>query len=381
MKIKQSSDIAFIANDKMLQAAFAKVTGITLYVDCLENERKHILACVGKSLYVIGITPDAFACVRLDDVEVEHEGSVSFDIKTVQGLLKNAGSVRVTVDEGRLAIKAIKGRYKANTEFQEVEDVDIMMVADNMETDKIKPLKADVIKSLRDGFKHCSLTNFYSDEVILAYVDITKSGVSIATADNFHVAWFTEELKTGLNTRFTMPSKTFHVIDKFMEDTDAAFDLGSGKLRVVGDSFVLSLPEVQSDVESFELVPSYVNGLSKPTTSIVYDRKDMQSLDNMFTIMDEDTKMELKIKDDKSRISLSTRSGSVSDAFTIKKKGKDCVAHIDPRIFNDLFKATVSSTIPMTFHAGGKGASSCFQFKTRPTKTSQLIQIGTYYDE
>lgn len=381
MKIKTSPDLKFTTTDKALISAFQKVSSITFYVDCLDSERKHLMVSYKGKAYVIGITPDAFACVLLSDTEVEAEGGVAFDLKVVQGLIKNVGTVEVYTDSGKLHFKATKGRYKANTEYVEVEPVDANTIKEFSSSESTTALSPEVIESLKEGLNSCELTNFYSDETILAFIDIGKTAISVACADNFHVAWYQNNIKTKTQARFAIPARTFSIVDKFVAGNKVEFGIGSGRMCIVGEEFILSLPEVQTEDDMFELVPTYVDSLDKSSTTIMISKSDMRSLENMFAITDEDTKLQMTLKDQKVKISLSTRSGGVSDMFKVKMKGTNRTVHIDPRIFNDLFKRVKNDDIPMSFHVGPKGASSCFMMKTAPSETSTLIQIGTFYDE
>jgi hypothetical protein len=381
MKLNPSPDLSLTSTDKAFISALQKVSSITFYVDCLDSERSHYVT-VNKGIpYIIGITSDAFACVRIEDSEGYSDGTVGFDLKVVQGLLKNVGPINIKTTEGKLHMSAVKGRYKASTEFIEFDESNVTIVRNYMSAENSNSIDPDIIAALREGLKSCELTNFYSDDTILAYIRLSKGNVSVACADNFHVALYNHKVKNKLSMKFAIPSRTFSVIDKFISGNKATIDIGLGRMRVAGENFVLCLPEVQVEDELFELVPSYIESLGKTVTRITFSRSDMKALDNMFAITDEDTKLQIAVREGKAKISLTTRAGSVSDIFKVEMKGKPRVAHIDPRIFNDLFKKISDDEIPMEFYIGDKGASSCFKFSTSPSEDANLIQIGTFYDE
>ncbi|MNV25350.1 hypothetical protein D3C71_1164460 [compost metagenome] len=81
------------------------------------------------------------------------------------------------------------------------------------------------------------------------------------------------------------------------------------------------------------------------------------------------------------KVNMTTKSGSVSDSFKAEVNGESRSVHIDPRIFNDLFKKVSGKEVPMEFFGGNKGTSSCFRIVSSLSKSARLTQIGTFYDE
>lgn len=381
MKISIKPQLSFSAKVKDLQAAIAKVLSITSFVDCLDTERQIAMIVSEGKAYIAGITPDAFACVSITTESDNKDGALMFDPVIVQGLIKGRDELNISGDKSNLILSAVKGRYTAQTEIVLLEKADTMRIERAFETTKAKKLKSDVISAIRTGIKAAELTNFYSDEVILAYVKIGESGVVIECADNHHVSRYQDKTASKVTLRFAIPTRTFSLIDRFIGDADAQFALDGQQLCVRGEGFVVSLPETQVEAEMFDVVGQYLKSLKNPKTIIKFNPEAMKTVENMFAITTEDTRMTFDVSGKGVKVNMTTKSGSVSDAFKAEVNGEARSVHIDPRIFNDLFKKVSGKEVPMEFFGGAKGMSSCFRIVSVQSKSARLTQIGTFYDE
>lgn len=381
IKIKGSPKLEFAANAKDIQSAIAKVQSITQFVDCFDTDRKHLLIVSGENAYVAGLTPDAFAFCIISNSTGMSDGAFIFDSKVLIGLVKGRDGLSISCDGSKVKVSSTKGRYNATTDITEVDEVDLFRAQTVLEEGKAKKFTSQVIEAIRTGVKAAELTNFYSDEVILALVTVRNDGVTVSCGDNFHVSLYEAEVESKTKLRFALQTKTFALIDKFIGDDDAKFSLDGTQFRVTGKGFAVSLPEVQVDSDMFGLVPGYLKSLGKPKTQIMFDREALKVMDNMAAITSEDTKMAFKVGSKSIAMSLTTRTGTVEEAFKAKIKGDPRTSHIDPRIFNDLFKKVKGDSVPVSFFSGDKGTASSFRIVSKQSETSTLTQVGTFYDE
>ena len=150
-----------------------------------------------------------------------------------------------------------------------------------------------------------------------------------------------------------------------------------------GKTYTVSLPSVQVESEMFGIVRGYLKSLPEQTAEIKFTSAGYAAVDNMFTISDEETKLALEINPKgKVSVSLTTGTGTVSDAFKSEVSGKALTARIDPRIFADLFgKVKDRDKLPMRFYASrNKGRASSFVISASTDKAKAYL-VGTYYDE
>lgn len=382
MQISTKSKMAFTASAKNIQQAINKVQSITKFVDCFDAERIHALAVIDKKAYIVGLTPDAFALVEIDGAVGIKPGAVSFSAEVVVGLIKGRDDLEVSSDKA-LSIKAIKGKYHANVEFFQLEDADGMRINDALSRQKAKELEPKTIAAIRKGVKATELTNFYDpNSPILARVRVTEKSVSVLAADNYHIAYYNDKIKSKIKLQFAIPTKTFNLIDRFIGEDKAEFVFGDGKVRVQGKHFIISLPETQTGEDEFGLYLEYLKNIPEATTTFDFNSAGFKTIENMFAIINEDTKMTLSVVKDAVKIEMSTKGGAVKDAFKTKMKGKEKDIRIDPRIFQDLFKQVDGKIVPMSIHLPKtKGQSGGFKIESDKSETATLIQVGTFHDE
>ncbi len=381
MKISKNPALSFSANAKDVALAISRVHSLNQTVNCLDTDRFMLMAVIEKNPYIIGITPDSFAMQKIQNADVSSEGAFVFDVTTINGLLKNRDGISITGDKSSITIAALKGKYTARTEIAEIADEHIMRIKASTESQKANKLKSAVIEAIRNGVKCAELTNFYSDDVILAFITVGEKGIRVDCADNFHVASYVDKTPSERKFRIALPVKTFTLIDKFIGESDAKFSTDESQLRVEGKDFTVIMPATQVDEDMFDLVPSYLKTLTKPITEFNLTAEALKITDNIFAIITEDTKMSLTVKSKSAKIEMTTRNGSVSESFKVAATGREHVAHIDPKIFGDLIKKIKGDELPFSFFEGAKGTTGCFRVISRPSKTSRLTQIGTFYAE
>jgi hypothetical protein len=382
MKISQSPNLQFEAQAKELQQAIQKVVSITSFVDCLDTERRHAMLVSDGKAYIVGITPDAFACVCVGKSAGGKNGAFIFEPAKVQGLIKNRDGLSISGDKAELIVQALKGKYRATTELQLLDDADIVRLKDVFNPPKSKKLSREVIKAIREGIKAASLTNFYTDDIILSFVKVSEKGVVIESADNFHLSQYKAKVKSDVTLRFAIPTRTFNMLDRFIGDSEPKISLNGSQLCIRGDDYVVSVPEIQEDEFKFSMVAEFLKSLPAPSMTVTFNPESLKAVDNMFAIVTEDTKMAMQFKDKGIKMKMLTKSGSVEDACKAQIKGDPRTIHVDPRILKDLFDKIKDDEVPMNlFKARNKGATSTFCIVTQPAKGVQLTQLGTFYDE
>src|SRR5690606_10326515 len=152
-------------------------------------------------------------------------------------------------------------------------------------------------------------------------------------------------------------------------------------LRVGGPQCIIIMPATQVDSSMYSIVPNYLKGLTDPLVEFNLDSAALKITDNIFAIITEDTKMSMAVSKKSVKINMNTRNGSVSDSFKVVAKGKEHIAHIDPKIFGDLIKRVSGDEVPFAFFDGSRGTTGCFRITSHPNKSARLTQIGTFYAE
>jgi DNA polymerase III sliding clamp (beta) subunit (PCNA family) len=364
-----------------LGSAINRVMSITQYVDCLETERAHLLAVIKGKAYVVGITPTAFACINLPTAKDCKPGTVSFDTKSVTGLIKNVSDITLSTDGSMLEIKGVKTRYRAKIEVQEVLESTFVRFEEASSLGEGNPLPTDVIRYIRSGVKHTRLENTYDEgEEMLSLIEVTGKSVRVISYDNFHASMYAVKVKSKRTMRLAIPTKAFSLIDKFIGDNDVAFEFTDSSVIVSCDDFIVSLPEQQVEDEIFRMIPDYIQSFKGPESEFSLTGTEMAPIKNMMVVSDKDTRMTIKIGKKSFDLSLETQSGSVSDSFKVKASGRGSVVHTDPRLFLDLLSGASTDEIQFSFFAGKKGQSSNLTLKST-VGDARLYQVCAVYDE
>jgi len=391
IKVKTNSDFGFVCESKKLSASIAKALVVSSFSNSGEDDKHHMLVSSDGNLYVIGYSSETFILLQVPDVKTDGNGSLEFVPNILQGLVKNRNELAFSFSKGRLEFKATQGKYAGSINTNTVDEDQLPHLKRMMQV-KSKSggsISGVMLEEIRKGVKCADLKDYYNDEQILCAIRVRDGSLDVSSHDNFHMSYYKSEVDTADNFSLAVPVVTFKLIDKFISDEkeDADFHLDNKQFKIVGKSYMISLPPVQVDEDYFDRVPGYIKTLKNPLVEMKFNSDAIQTVDNMFTISDDDTRLTLTVnRNGKVDIALATDNGKISDAFVskgVKIDGEKEVAFmIDPRIFADLFgKVRDRKEVPMRlFSKRNKGVSSCFMISAS-TKTTKAFLVGTYYEE
>lgn len=377
MKLIDSQNLSFNAVGKEIVAAFSRVKAVVTYVKA--DDAKFVIACMRGEVYAIGTSTDAMAAIRIKDAEAVTEGTIAIDADLLCGVVKNRAALHCIMS-GKLKINEVKGRYNAQVEPLNFDDKDIVLLQQYLTPTRAESLSPEQIAVMKVGVKQVALQNFFSDEELLALIDIREKRIVISCFDSYHLAEYAYKSKSPMKLKMALPIKAFDLIDKFVGTGKAKFESANGRLRVAGPEFLLSIPETQAEDEMYATTGLYKKLLVKTASSFVFDTNAIGSVENMFALVEKDTKMTMKIGRKEIGIEVSTPRGSVSDSFKAPVEGDSMDIHVDPRIFMDLFrKVKDKKTVPLALHHV-RGAASSFAFQTESDKAT-LTLIGSFETE
>lgn len=392
ISIDIKSPFAFECESKSLIAGINKAVTVSAFSNSNDSEKHHFLIASESKLFVVGYSTETFICLCLNGVKVEGSGSIGFVPQILIGLIKNRSALRFSFDKGALSINAITGKYSASMNTVAVTE-DHTPHIERMLRAKSKgagsSMSSTLLQEIRKGVKLADLKDYYNDEQILCAIRVNKGVLDVSSHDNFHMAYYKAKVSSKNSFELAIPVTTFKLLDRFIadEEEDADFFLDSKHFRIVGKTYMVSLPPVQVDDDYFDRVPGYVKALKNPMVELKFDGAAINTVDNMFTISDDDTRLSLSVNEKGNvGISLSTENGKISDGFkskSVKIDGAKKVDFmIDPRIFADLFsKVRDRKEVPMRLYSKrNKGVSSCFMISAS-AGDSKAFLVGTYYEE
>lgn len=385
---ESKSSFSFTCDSSKLAKAITKVVTVADFSKGNEDKAVHLIAAYKGALFLIGYSTETFSAFQIEGVKTSGDGSFAFTSKTLLGLIKNRAELEFKFDKGRLHFAAIKGKYSGDIAAIATPPEAVILVNKSLKIEKQKTttVTGDLLKVLREALKSCNLTNLFEvGDPINCQIRAKDGILDVSAYDNVHVAYFKSKIDSKANFKMSLPINMFNLIDRFTstEGEQVEFILGSKAFVAFGDSYIISLPPVQVEDAVYEMAINYIKMLKDPVAELVFKEDGIKTVDNMFTIADESSKLALTISNKgKAQISLSNDSGTIVDEFKtdakVKGKSDKLTAMIDPRVFGDLFGKCSGKEVPMTLYAGkDKNVSSAFMI-TAHTKGTKTYLIGSY---
>lgn len=386
----ESKPFSFTCNGADLVKAISKISSVAESSKSNEDKAAYVLASHEKHLFVLGYSADNFSIFQLPGVKTSGNGSFEFHPKTLTGLIKNRNELEFEFKEGRLHFKVTKGKYAADIVTSET-PASIRSAANEKakgdgSKNKSTTISGEMLTSLRAAIKTCNLENLFDVGTNLNCLIRAANGVlEVSCADPVHLAYYKAKIDKSAKFKMSFSAKLFSIIDKFVtsEGEDVDFVFNDNKFVVFGKSYLIDLPPVQTDDGQFDIAPNYIKMLKEPLVGFTFKEDGIKTVENMFTIADVSSRLQVDISSKGVGVSLSTESGSISDKFKTEVKGKiDKISVLlDPRIFSDLFSKVAKKEIYLSlFKRVKKDSSSAFMI-TDSTPTSKTYLVGTYYED
>lgn len=388
--IESKKPFSFTCDSAVLAKAISKVVTVADFSKGSEDRSVCLIASYKNNLFVIGYSTETFSAFHVEGVEASVDGSFAFEPKTLLGLIKGRSELAFTYENGRLNFSAVKGKYAANLVTSATPPEAMVLANSRLRVEKKKSTTLDstMLDSLRSAMAACNLQDIYGAGAINSYIHVNKGILEVSAYDNSHMAYYKSKVSNAVEFKMALPILMFNLIDRFVSDAkeDVDFVVSGKHLLVFGRTYLLSLPPVQAEDNNYKIAVGYLKGLKSPVGTLSFKEAGIKTVDNMFTIADENSRLILTVSGKgKAIISLNNESGSISDEFKtdaeVNNKAGKIVAMIDPRVFADLFRKCSGDEIPMNLYkSGDKSKASSFVI-TQTTKTSKAYWIGTYSEE
>lgn len=385
---ESKNSFSFRCDSGDLSKAITKVVTVADFSKGNEDKAVHLIASYKGALFLIGYSTETFSAFQIDGVKTTGDGSFAFTAKTLLGLIKNRSELEFKFEKGRLYFSATKGKYSGDIAATATPPEAVILVNKSLKIEKQKTttVTGDLLKVLREALKNCNLTNLFEiGDPINCQIRAKDGVLDVSAYDNVHIAYFKSKIDSKANFKMSLPINMFNLIDRFTstEGEQVEFILGGKAFVAFGDSYIISLPPVQVEDSVYEMAINYIKQLKNPTAELVFKEEGIKTVDNMFTIADETSRLALTVSSKgKAQISLSNDAGKIVNEFKteskINAKVDKLTALIDPRVFGDLFSKCSSKEVPMQmFQSKDKDVSSSFMI-TNHTKGSKTYLIGSY---
>ena len=387
----KNSNFSFIADANVLAKQLAKMVSVTSFSSASDSECHHIMIANKGSVYLVGYSPETFVSVKLDVIEKPRTGGfLEFDVVSLQGLIKRRSELHIAFEDNQLKINAVKGKYSCYLKTVEVPPEYIARINKGLaQKSNSTELSVSDMQELKEALSHTSLKSIYAtdkDSGLLCYITVSGGKLSVSAMDDLHMALYRASVNSKAKFQLALSSSMFNLIFKFIEDEEnAKFALGSNGMSVFGESFVISLPPIQTEDIKFSLVQQFLKSVSsKRKCGFCLPNSAFDTIDNMNALAKNKEKFKFVLnKKGAVKITIDTDNGSVSDMFKVSdsdsKEGHKW--NVDPLMFYDLYKKlkSLGSDIPIELYRPNVKDGAAFLItKVKLSKSSNVILVGTH---
>lgn len=320
IKVKSSS-LVQVLNRVDLVTKFSDVD------DTLTNVHL-VVACEGQ-VFVLGRTPDTFIAHWVPDAESSNDGAFNVDPKQLKGLVDKRDELTLDFDGSAVEIAAVKGKYSATFKTKALSSEQIPLVSEGLRhhIKRGTEMPDTLIAALRKGVSLTKVRDCYTPTTpVVCRVSFDGAELEVTSRTNWHASRFVTKIdkktaKKSSQFRFSLSVGMFELLDRVLADQPAVFSADTTQFAAESESFVLTLPPIQSSDVDYSLVREYFEALKKPLISSVFAEGLGSALNNIKSFVGKKEKpaVTITIAPKRATIAFANDNGSLSDAIKISK--------------------------------------------------------------
>lgn len=338
-----SSKLTF--NGKFMTEVLKRVDSVTRFSESADTlTHSHLLVCYKGDVFIVGRTPDTFVCHEVNGATSETDTVFNIDPKHLLGLINKREMLDVEYRYPMVSMKEQKGRYKSEFKVQQLSPEQIPMVEEGLRhhIQGGHTMSREVIEKMNDGIKLTRIKDHITDETIICRVMCDGRTMKVISPGDWTATQYISDLKKEVEAfRFSMTGQMFDLVNKFCGDEKVTFHVDSSAFTAEAESFVMTLPPVQSTDEDYRFIDNMFSDLGKPITEMKVKGDFLAPFLNIGSIMDSKGNVFAQIKAAKQRLTIKfgNDKGSVQDALKLGKEvKKEIEALLDIRIMKELLK-------------------------------------------
>jgi DNA polymerase III sliding clamp (beta) subunit (PCNA family) len=371
---KNGEDVKFTINGSTFVKDLRLVSGI------FKSGSDIMVAVADSQVALVANDNTKSLCLLVDAQDVEGEGCFTLDPAVFTGVLNNRGDVAFTLRDSSLKFKALKGRYGGDMSTEPVNSniVDQLNEVFGVEVKELS-IPDTVFSALDKGIKFCNLNDAYAelDTELVRYVIGEGQTIKIVTYDQFHSAILETKVDKKLKKDFKIAvyQSYFSAMNSLAKGQRFNIAINEQYFYVKNDKFFLSLPPIQYNEEEFEGASAAMEDIfaEKRSCSCTMATDSFSKvIDNLCSIYELGSKIEVNIAKDKMKLNLATNYGSMSDTFAISNTKGSGTINIDAPPINDVLGCAPPTDCTFSFI---DGKAYLLDFETEDTKVSYMVAV------
>ncbi len=330
---------------KFLTEVLKRVDSVTRFSESADAlTHSHLLASFKGDVFVIGRTPDTFVCHEIVGASCTVDTVFNIDPKSLMGLIAKRGLLEAEYDHPMVKMKEAKGRYKAEFKVKQLSPEQVPMVEEGLRhhIEGGHVMERDVIDKMNEGIRAVRIKDVITDEAIICRVMCDGKHMKVISPGDWTSAQYIAPFKKQVESfRFSMTGAMFDLVNKFCGDEKVTFHVDSSAFTAEAESFVMTLPPVQSNDEDYRFVENMLNDLGKPVVAVNITGDLQTPFNNIATLVDAkgNVNAQIHVKKKELRIKFGNDSGSASDALKLSKETKkEFKTLVDTRIMRELLR-------------------------------------------
>lgn len=365
---KPSTSVSISLDGNKLADILKRVDSVTRFSESADKlTHIHLLVAYESDVFILGRTPDTFVAHHVPGAVATKDAIFNVDPMQLSGLIAKRGELVLDYDGKMVQMQAKTGKYKSEFKVKPISVEQIPMVEEGLRH-HIKgghEMSRDVIEKMTKGIRYTRLKDPITDEAIICRVECLGDSIRVTTPGNWTSARYTAQLgKKNEKFRFSLSSGMFDLVSKFCGEDKVNFHVDSASFAAEGDSFVLTLPPIQSSDEDYRFIDNMLAQLGNPILGCVVKGDLSAPFANIAPLIDKKTgtNANLIIKNKEFRIKFSNDSGSVQDSLPLGKAiEKEIKTKLDMRIMKELLRTIGrEERHAMGFHGASIGQLKAF---------------------
>lgn len=330
---------------KFLTEVLKRVDSVTRFSESADAlTHSHLLVTYMGDVFVIGRTPDTFVCHIVNGASSSGDTAFNIDPKSLMGLISKRGALELNYTHPQVFIKEQKGRYKSDFKVKQLSPEQIPMVEEGLRH-HIKgghEMGREVIDAMTEGVKATRIKDPITNEAVICRVDCDGKKMQVTSPGDWTSARFITKIKKACEPfRFSLTGEMFDLVSKFCGNEKVTFHVDTSAFAAEAESFVVTLPPIQSSDEDYRFIENTLQALGKPVTTLTVNGDLSAPFANIATLVDGkgNTNATLMLKKKEFRLKFGNDAGNVQDSLTLDAPvPKEFKTLLDMRIMRELLK-------------------------------------------
>lgn len=325
---KVGAKFSFSVKSQNLVKVLSRVDLVTKFSDADDTlTNVHLVVAYGGDVFIIGRTPDTFIAHHVAEAKADGDGAFNIDPKQLQGLVDKRAEVNLNFDGTAVNITSTTSKYSATFKTKTLASEQIPLVSEGLRhhVNGGNSIPDQLIELLTEGVRCTKIKDCYSPtNPVICRVECTGKELEVTSLTNWHASRFVAKLGKKLAKsvepfRFSLSTQMFDLLYRVIDGQTAVLSADTTSFAAEADSFVLTLPPIQSSDADYRAVRDYYGSLQKPLIKSMLGPGLGATLSNIGSFVGKKEKpaVTITVGPKRASVSFANDSGNLTDAIKV----------------------------------------------------------------